>query len=342
VVDVECENDLQEDLYHYTDFAALKSIYENGEIWATNSQYLNDISEMQLGPKAIMGAFMGPRLSPALAPLLRLEPVAERLKTTKESTSSDDEEGQKRLKAEIEAELPSILDAVKTFVEPFKELGLEALKEIGAACEHAMTDTTCFVFSLSKEPDQLSQWRAYAKDGVCIHFSAETLRKSLSSAPADRARMWSVRYYDENATLEEHAKLEDYARPIIEWAGERRAQLIANGVDEAPRKVMIGQELMRWLAFVKDFHFEEEGEVRIALQGDPNHFTTPSRYGIVPRMKLPITANAISSVIVGPSAHTELRVQSLRTYFDNRGFKNGPISRGQIEVKPSTVPYRDW
>jgi hypothetical protein len=153
--------------------------------------------------------------------------------------------------------------------------------------------------------------------------------------------MQSVRYYDESATMEEHAKLEDYARPIIDWAGDRRAELIVDGVDDSERKVIIGQELMTRLAFVKDFHFEEEGEVRIAVQGKPNHFT-PHRYGIVPRMKLPITPDAIRSVIVGPAAHAELRVQSLRTYFDNCGFKNNPNSRSQIEVEVSKIPYRDW
>ena len=43
-----------ESLFHYTDFGALQGIYESGEVWATNSSYLNDISEMQLGPKVIM------------------------------------------------------------------------------------------------------------------------------------------------------------------------------------------------------------------------------------------------------------------------------------------------
>jgi hypothetical protein len=222
-----------------------------------------------------------------------------------------------------------------------RELFSEIATEIAEAFRSAMTDTTCFVFSLSKEPDQLSQWRAYAKDGVCIQFSAEALCKNLSSAPGLRARMQSVEYYDENATVEELAKLEDYARPIIDWARTRRAELIADGVDEDTRKVIIGQELLTRLAFVKDIHFEEEGEVRIAVQGNPNHFTT-HRYGIVPRMKLPITPDAIRSVIVGPAAHAELRVQSLRTYFDNWGFKNDPNSRGAIKVEPSEVPYRDW
>jgi Protein of unknown function (DUF2971) len=350
VVDLEWEPDLQEDLYHSTDFAALKSMYEKGEIWATNSQYLNDISEMQLGPKAIMGVLMKPFLVDQEL-LSRIKPVVERLQALGESISSDDfqamnEEGQKALKTEIEAEIPlSFADDWQKAFDPWKDFPRTLVNEIASiaeACRHAMTDTTCFVFSLSKEPDQLSQWRAYAKDGVCIQFSAEALCKSLDSAPASRARMQSVRYYDENATMREYVKLEDYARPIIDWAGERRTQLIADGADEATRKVIIAQELMTRLAFVKDIHFEEEGEVRIAVQGNPNHFTTPHRYGIVPKMKLSITPDAIRSVIVGPSAHKELRIQSLRTHFDNWGFKNDPNSRGQIEVKPSAVPYRDW
>jgi hypothetical protein len=60
VIDIDCQKFRKDALYHYTDFTALKSIYEKGEIWATNSQYLNDISEMKLGPKAIMGVLFKP------------------------------------------------------------------------------------------------------------------------------------------------------------------------------------------------------------------------------------------------------------------------------------------
>ena len=157
VVDVECENDLQEDLYHYTDFAVLKSIYENGEIWATNSQYLNDISEMHLGPKAIMGVLMKPFLVDQEL-LSRIEPVVERLQTLGESISSDDfqamnEEGQKALKTEIDG-IPGILsfaDDLQKAFDPFMDFPRKLVTEIAPiaeACQHAMTDTTCFVFSL--------------------------------------------------------------------------------------------------------------------------------------------------------------------------------------------------
>jgi hypothetical protein len=126
------------------DFAALKSVYEKGEIWATNSLYLNDISEMHLGPKAIMGVLIGVPLSSAQAPLSRFKPIIERLQAIDESTSSGDEEGQKRLKAEIVAALPSIAEGLEKVMEPFRGIDTEVAKEIGAAFEYAMTEHHLF------------------------------------------------------------------------------------------------------------------------------------------------------------------------------------------------------
>jgi hypothetical protein len=339
VVDVECESGLREDLYHYTDFGALKSVYEKGEIWATNSRYLNDISEMQLGPKAIMGVLLWPFVPDQTGRELVESKRAKLVAFHNSGTRFKD------LSPESQAEVLTDIEVVLDLIRPIKGIfdERELLRELGEACKHAVNDTTCFVFSLSKEPDQLSQWRAYAKDGVCIKFSADALRRNLYSAPGQRARIESVRYYDETAALEEHSKLENYAKPIINSTRERRAELIAAGVDEGTRHVTIGQELITQLAFIKDIHFEEEQEVRIVVQGNPDHFTAPHRYGIVPRMKLPITSDAIKSVIVGPSAHSELRVQSLRTFFDNWGFKNEPSATcGHIQVDKSSIPYRDW
>jgi len=120
---------------------------------------------MQLGPKAIMGVLLGP-------PLLAAQPLVERVQAMEATTSSDDDEGQKHLRAEILAARRSIVDDVLKIVgldgKQFLGADLEVLKDIAEAFAHAIADTTCFVFSLSKEPDQLSQWRAYAKDGVCI------------------------------------------------------------------------------------------------------------------------------------------------------------------------------
>jgi hypothetical protein len=339
VVDVQGEADLQKDLYHYTDFVGLKGIYEQGEIWATNSQYLNDISEMQLGPEAIIAAIFINAL-PKPQQVSQIQKDLDELKSIQ--TALGDEEFKRSVRAEdshARAKFRRLAKDLHISSEGARgfRAAREVYHEIMDACEVALEDTTCFVFSLSKQPDQLSQWRAYARDGVCIEFSAEALREYLKSAPALRARMQSVTYYD-GETIPPEA----FSNPIISWADERRTQLIADSFDQDSRKAVIGQEMMTHVAFLKDIHFSEEEEVRIAVQGNPNHFTT-HRYGMVPRMKLPITSDAIRSVIVGPSAHSELRVQSLRTYFDNWGFKNEPHgSSGHIRVDKSSIPYRDW
>src|SRR6478672_8403955 len=107
-----------------------QNIYENGELWATNSQYLNDISEMQLGPKAIMGVLLGP-------PLLAAQPLVERVQAMEATTSSDDDEGQKHLRAEILAARQSIVDDVLKIVgldgKQFLGADLEVLKDIAEA-----------------------------------------------------------------------------------------------------------------------------------------------------------------------------------------------------------------
>jgi hypothetical protein len=43
------DRDLPEVLYHYTDIKGLQGIWEEGQIWATDSRYLNDTSELRLG-----------------------------------------------------------------------------------------------------------------------------------------------------------------------------------------------------------------------------------------------------------------------------------------------------
>lgn len=190
---------------------------------------------------------------------------------------------------------------------------------------------------MSRVPDQLSQWRAYAKDGVCVEFVTDELIAGREDAPVDDVDVRGLNYFD-GGSIDA-----DYLVPIVEFMEERRRQLVEEGcTDVATRDVVIGQELMLKTAFMKDIYFEEEKEVRIAVQGSPNHFT-PNRYGLMPRIKLPITPGAIRSVIVGPGAHAELRVQSLRTFFSEVSFKAALTSPPtEIGVLDSAVPYRDW
>ncbi|OBI52880.1 DUF2971 domain-containing protein [Mycobacterium sp. E787] len=314
MIDVQTEDDLQDTLYHYTDFAVLQSIWENAEVWATNARYLNDITETRVGPGLVQGVLLNRELATAG----EIIAFTERLR--QQGVAGD------------EPLPPSDADALRELYE-----NRAFYREIRMAFDYSIISGNCFIFSLSKEPDQLSQWRAYAKDGVCIGFSTEVLRDSLSAARADRAYLKSVEY---PGTSADPADISD---PIIEFMRNRRDELIAEGCDDVNiRNVEIGREILMRVAFLKHAKFEEEKEVRVAVQGNPNHFT-PNRYGIVPRMKLPLNPHAIRSVMVGPGAHTDLRVQSLRTYLDERGFGEDLGALGaEVELFRSSIPYRDW
>jgi hypothetical protein len=64
------------------------------------------------------------------------------------------------------------------------------------------------------------------------------------------------------------------SNPIIDFAVNRRAELIEEGCDSVEiRNTAIGQEMLMQVAFLKHSNFEEEKEVRVAVQGYPNHFT---------------------------------------------------------------------
>lgn len=308
MVNVEHDDSLPGTLYHYTTFSVLQSIYENGEIWATNSRYLNDMTETELGPTAI------------------IETLRER-----EQAAND----------EITQYLDSVPDGPLGEEDRRHLRGISERRSLWAevrdVCVHALQDTSCFIFSLSQEADQLSQWRAYAKDGICIGFSTEELLECLKQAPVKSGDMRHVQYFDARRRVVE------FLDPIIETTLQRRMDLIRDGCDSLSiRNSLLGQEMLLKIAFLKDINFLEEGEVRIAATGSPNHFT-PNRYGLVPRIKIPVTAQAIRSVIIGPGAHSELRCQSLEAYFLNQPFKKDLVfGPAEIDLYESAVPYRDW
>jgi hypothetical protein len=253
VVDVGRDDDLEPTLFHYTDFRALQSSYEKGEVWATNSRYLNDLTETRLGPVAIINN------------LRDREKVED-----DEITRYIDELPEGPLTEEHRGYLREVAGRRNLW------------SELRGACEHALIDTTCFIFSLSSVSDQLSQWRAYAKDGVCVEFVTEELLTGLEDARVQGADVRKLNHFDGGNIDAE------YLDPIVDFMADRRLQLIDEGcTDVGIRDVVIGQELVLKIAFLKDIHFQEEEEVRIAVRGNPDLFT-PNRYGLMPRIKLPI------------------------------------------------------
>lgn len=196
----------------------------------------------------------------------------------------------------------------------------------------------CYVISLSKEPDQLSQWRGYAPTGYSVGFSTEALFQSCGPSQ----RLGEVQYFpDQNKT--------QLPAAIINLLRESLADMKATAdISDEGVESWLSSFIAEKAAFMKDVNFKEEREVRIVQAAPSRTFFTPSKYGMTPRMKLPLVDGAINKVIVGPGAHSDLRLHSLRGYVRRVRFKQSEHNELSAppesfpEVVPSKIPYRDW
>ncbi|WP_342338667.1 MULTISPECIES: DUF2971 domain-containing protein [unclassified Rhodococcus (in: high G+C Gram-positive bacteria)] len=303
------EDDLPETVYHYTDIHGLQGIYEHGKLWATNSRYLNDTSEIQLGVVTLKTRLLQGRLE-----LMKEE--NDLLNARLDATEQD-------------REIPDTTDRES-------EIGtrLKKLQRLLDAAERVSKNEDTYVTSLSAAPDQLSQWRGYAKDGYCIGFSTELLRKGMGTD----FDMRPVAYQKGTTDDDVHAK--------------RTHELIDQLMDDIDTDDDFSTEDADWIvssvirqetAFVKDRHFSEEAEIRIVPNTwRPPDLFTPNRYGMVPRILIDLPDGAITKVIVGPGAHQELRIRSLIEYFMFVKFKKDDNSSSKPKIERSIIPYRDW
>ena len=246
-----------------------------------------------------------------------------------------DEEGKKLPPAQREIydkQMDARYGTSRSSLPPDQRKELTALYQIFSTMGDARGISQSFVTSLSKNGDQLSQWRAYGRSGYCIGFSTSALTKELS--PSREIR--KVVYYDVE-TADENAD------GIIEWAKIMRD--ICEKDTEYLRKWILASELIKEALFIKDSNFEEEDEYRIAIVNEtPDQFFTPGSYGMVPRVKFPLPDGAITSVRVGPGPHAQLRLRSVSQYVSSdTAFRGGALLAGDDRriVVPSNIPYRE-
>ncbi|NKS00470.1 DUF2971 domain-containing protein [Rhodococcus hoagii] len=300
------EAHLPETVYHYTDIYGLQGIYENSELWATSSRFLNDSSEAMIGIESLR-TYLFQEESRLLKEQISVYKSAE----GRGQTVSDSSESLEELSRSAE--------------------GIRKLKLIREAADHVGNYIDCFITSLSEVRDQLSQWRGYARDGYCIGFSTER----LCSALGEDFELRKVTYTDGEAAKGEYLK--QISAIVMNLAESTTV------VNEEHRVRSLRSAIRSESAFLKDDRFSEERELRIVPFGiiSPSFFT-PGRYGMTPRVKISIPRNSITEVTVGPGAHEKLKARSLIEYFHHTAIRLGEDWNSTPKVRRSTIPYRDW
>lgn len=180
-----------------------------------------------------------------------------------------------------------------------------------------------FVVSLTEEGDQLSQWRAYS--GSHSGFSIAFNSRRLSGVASQHGFSLGQCIYDERAHQDRVAQLID--------------DCIADRALPTPMKDF-GVSMLQLAPLLKHPSFSDEREWRLVslpIYNDVRFRTGPST--IIPYYQLPTIApdgkSCVSGIIIGPTPHPELAIESVRSLVDARGLAGVP-------VHGSKIPLRTW
>lgn len=183
-----------------------------------------------------------------------------------------------------------------------------------------LTETCVACFS---EPpaDQLSQWRAYAKNGAgyAIGFSSALLEQAGKEMASTFDLVPVI--YDEKQQLSELRKLFEDNQP-------------ADRSDSAYSSRIMVKAVRRALSF-KNESFKEENEWRLisSFMGPaPSIQYRATKWGIMPYVEIPFDRTSIDEVWLGPALDHQLTERTLEMYIRHFGLTS--------LVRHSKIPLR--
>ena len=276
-------------LYHYTSQKGLMGILQTKKLWMTNILYLNDSSEFTYTLK-----------------LIKSESRKWRLKKGGIREHITDEE-----EMTMDEKIYRTYEKLESYCDNFQE----------------DSDPECYVFSLSKYPDDLNQWRGYCPEGgVSIGFDTKKLLTILDTNGEFRIEECK---YDIELIKKDIDELFSKIRDIFDSdkikIHDVSVGLYVNTIFLSPH--------------IKHESFKYEKEYRLIYQGTPSE--RKYRQGksmIIPYMEFsPLDKGKlpISEIWVSPTPHTELSKLSIKSILRSNGYKD-------VKVEKSEIPYRSW
>lgn len=198
---------------------------------------------------------------------------------------------------------------------------LKQKREDLARIVYAMEDIEVFVFSLSEEGDQASQWRAYAgtTGGVSLGFN--------------------------KALLEALAKDQGLAMRRCVYEEARQRELIQQTIPEMPlilpeeKLKRFFFELAKLLPVLKDGCFSEEKEWRLVsdftLDVRERLGFRAGRGTIVPYQPIAFSdePTALAQVTIGPTSEEELAESAVKSLLHRRGFAHCRVVTSEVPLR---------
>jgi hypothetical protein len=198
-----------------------------------------------------------------------------------------------------------------------------------------------FAACFSTDGDSLSQWRSYGRHpgagpGVALGFRMDELKTLSDNVDA-------VQYV---ASESEGAALVRHWVDLLDPEVGPQPEHGTHGSPFNPERVLWWQKALA-AGFLKHVSYRDEQEIRVLAKAshgklsNPREYGSairyrPSTYGLTPYIALSLENVALHEVIVGPSAHLDLAVNSIQAHIATQ------MPEPNVTVRPSTVLYRDW
>lgn len=197
-----------------------------------------------------------------------------------------------------------------------------------------------FVFSLSEEHDQLSQWRGYTPPGAgySIGFDCAELIKAVGVP---------VQYALGPCCYDTHTH-ERIVGEIVSEAIAGRLKLRQPGAGritaaDASDKGFLSEALYFAAPFLKHPKFEEEKEWRLVSNpvsfSDPALHHRPGGSFVVPFLEVKVrksnSKHPLRTVVIGPTPHPRIARAGVNSLLISAGIPG-------YETKLSRIPFRQW
>jgi hypothetical protein len=228
------------------------------------------------------------------------------------------------------------LEVLKTAIESKKDgLGANYNRLLEALADAATQRDGFYVACFSRKKDDLTQWRAYGKNGsgYAIGMRQEELIESCKNDSS--VARWSPQFvkvrYDGQMILER-------AIETLVEASDLRGILTSESAATIAKQIF--SELGRLLSAIKHPGFAAEEEERLILSVPNNssaiQFRGSSNH-VVPFIRLakPNSKNLpIDRIVVGPTLNSARAVKAARLLLENSSY-----NVNDIPIVPSEIPY---
>lgn len=362
-------------VYHYTTAEGLKGIIENHCVWATNVNFLNDISEYHHGVNVIREEIEKYEVEPEKLLTAKIEPTAVARWNAKGLIISN-----------VQQKLKEADYSLWTFVTSFFD-----------------STATLTKATLPDAGDILEQWRAYSRDaaGFSIGFDKFALEKHLSGSDYGVTGLWTTAgrcTYELEQKKRKVKRIIESLEPVLptflqgdlnelwNWTARafetssavtqsRRSEHTQEIIDAAMKKLRRSKnfealnnkltevlphfmgELMVQPALMKDQAFRGEKEWRlVTLSFDPSKvLLRTSKSGLIPYLEIPISdpedpsrlgRGLIKRIVVGPlglasERESDNAISAVKMLLQKNKvpIKDAGSSEG-VFVQSSRIPFR--